>query len=114
MSTFSRLYKPYNFVGLCENQHFFQNILTFWPDFYYFMGIFGTQKMMCTLFLGGGGLRKCVICTLMKMLTFMDGPLGFIYLVLKRTVAHTITKQTFGWLFDKHWPVQPNRIIICS
>ncbi len=24
---------------------------------------------------GGGGLKKCTVCTLMKMLTFLDGPL---------------------------------------
>ncbi len=44
-----------------------------------FMGIFGTQRMlMCTLyFFWGGGIRKCMVCTLMKMFTFMDGPLCF-------------------------------------
>ncbi len=48
------------------------------PDFYYFHGDFGTQKMlMCFLFFEreGGGLRKSMVCTLMKMLTFVDGPL---------------------------------------
>ncbi len=25
---------------------------------------------------GGGGLKKCTVCTLMKMLTFLDGPLS--------------------------------------
>ncbi len=25
--------------------------------------------------LGGGGLKRCTVCTLMKMLTFLDGPL---------------------------------------
>ncbi len=60
-------------MGVCENQIFFCTLLTFWADF---QGIFGTQKMlMCTLFLRGeGGLRKCMVCSLMKMLTFMDGP----------------------------------------
>ncbi len=24
---------------------------------------------------GGGGLKKCTVCTLMQMLTFLDGPL---------------------------------------
>ncbi len=35
------------------------------------------QKMLaCTLGgEGGGGLKKCTVCTLMKMLTFLDGPL---------------------------------------
>ncbi len=54
--------------GVCENQHF--ELI-----FIIFMGIFGTQKMlMCTPFFGGGGLRKCTVCILMKILTFMDGP----------------------------------------
>ncbi len=46
------------------------------------MGIFDTQKMlMCTLFGGRGrGLRKCMVCTLMTMLTIMDGPLLYIHL----------------------------------
>ncbi len=38
--------------------------------------IFWKPKMfVCTL--GGergGGLKKCTVCTLMKMLTFLDGP----------------------------------------
>ncbi len=48
------------------------------------MGIVGTQKMlMCALFFEGD-LRKCMVCTLMKMLTFMDGPLDYFpTLVLK-------------------------------
>ncbi len=66
-----------HFLGgvVCENQNCLCTLLTFWPDFYYiFMGIFGTQKVfMCTLSFGGGGLRKCMVCT-HKMLTFMNGP----------------------------------------
>ncbi len=32
--------------------------------------------LVCTLGgEGGGGLKKCTVCTLMKMLTFLDGPL---------------------------------------
>ncbi len=32
--------------------------------------------LVCTLGgEGGGGLKKCTLCTLMKMLTFLDGPL---------------------------------------
>ncbi len=27
---------------------------------------------------GGGDLKKCTVCTLMKMLTFLDGPLTII------------------------------------
>ncbi len=61
--------------GVCENQHFFHTLLTFWPDFYYFhRDIWHSKMLMCTLF-GGGGLRKCMVCTLMKMLTFMNSPL---------------------------------------
>ncbi len=63
--------------GVSENQHFFYTLLTFWSDFYYFHGDFWHSKiMMCTLFLGrgGGGLRKCMVCTLMKTLTFLDAP----------------------------------------
>ncbi len=39
--------------------------------------IFWKPKMLvCTLRgEGGGGLKKCTVCTLMKMLTFLDGPL---------------------------------------
>ncbi len=32
-----------HFLGgrdVCENQHFFRTLLTFWPDFYYFHGDF--------------------------------------------------------------------------
>ncbi len=37
----------------------FHTLLTFWPDFYYFMGIFSTQKMfMCTLLGGERGSQK--------------------------------------------------------
>ncbi len=33
--------------------------------------------LVCTLGgEGGGGLKKCTVCTLMKMLTFLDGPLN--------------------------------------
>ncbi len=39
--------------------------------------LFWNPKMfVCTLQgEGGGGLKKCTVCTLMKMLTFLDGPL---------------------------------------
>ncbi len=38
--------------------------------------IFCKPKMLvCTLGgEGGGGLKKCTVCTLMKMLTFLDDP----------------------------------------
>ncbi len=40
--------------------------------------IFWKLKMLvCTLGgEGGRGLKKCTVCTLMKMLTFLDGPLA--------------------------------------
>ncbi len=62
---------------VCENHTFFCTLLTFWPDCYYFHGEFWHSKVfMCTrLFvLGGVGLRECIVCTLMKMLTFLDDP----------------------------------------
>ncbi len=85
MSTISQVYNHTLLEGggwgwvFCENQHFCHTILTFWPDFYYFHGEFWHSKMLrCTLFWGvgggGGGLRKCIVCTLVKMLTFIDGP----------------------------------------
>ncbi len=39
--------------------------------------LFWKPKMLvCTLGgEGGGGQKKCIVCTLMKMLTFLDGPL---------------------------------------
>ncbi len=41
MSIFSQVYKPYTFGGgVCENQHFFHTLLTFWHDFYDFHGDF--------------------------------------------------------------------------
>ncbi len=63
--------------GVCKNQLFFRTLLTFWPDFYYFHGDFWQSKNVDVYSLGdgGGGLRKCMVCTLVKMLTFMDGPL---------------------------------------
>ncbi len=57
MSTFSWVYIPYTFGrGGGLEIIFSRTLLTFWPDFYYFHGIFGTQKMlMCTLFWRGEG-----------------------------------------------------------
>ncbi len=81
MSTFSRVYKPYTFRGRggwsVKINIFFCTLLTFWPDFYYFHGDFWNSKNVDVYsFFGGGGrgLGKCMVCTLMKMLTFMDGP----------------------------------------
>ncbi len=37
----------------------------------------GSEKVYCLYTLergGGGGLKKCTVCTLFKMLTFLDGP----------------------------------------
>ncbi len=60
---------------VCENQHFFCTLLSFWPDFYYFNGDFCHSKNVDVYsFWGRGGLTKCMVCTLVKMLTFMDGP----------------------------------------
>ncbi len=70
MSTFSRVYKPYTYWGswggggeaeVCEKQHFFHTILTFWPDFYYIDGDFWHSKYvdLYSLFFGGvGGSQK--------------------------------------------------------
>ncbi len=60
-----------------ENQHFFCTLLTFWPDFYYFHGDFRHSKnvdVYSFFWGGGGGLKKCMVCTLLKMWIFMDGP----------------------------------------
>ncbi len=81
MSTFSWVYKSYSRGegGLWKSTFFPYTFNFFGLIFIIFMRIFGTQKMlMCTLF-WGRGLRKCMVCTLMKMLTFMDGPVA-IYL----------------------------------
>ncbi len=82
MSTFSRVYKPYTLggkvggVGVCENQHFFCTLLTFWPDYLFSWGFLALKKCWCVLFfLGGEGVSESMVCTLMKMLTFMDGSL---------------------------------------
>ncbi len=63
MSTFSRVSKPYTFgrVGVCENQHFFHTLLTFWPDFYYFHGDCWHSKnvnVYSFFWRGGGGRRE--------------------------------------------------------
>ncbi len=43
----------------------------------YMKPIFWKPKMLVCTLRGerGGGLKKCTVCTLMKMLTFLDGPL---------------------------------------
>ncbi len=59
---------------------FFHTLLTFWPDFYYAHGdTWHSKNVDVYSFLGGGGLRKCMVCSLMKMLTFMDCPLNNAY-----------------------------------
>ncbi len=60
--------------GVCENQHFFHTLLTFWPDFFNFHGDFVLPKNVNVYSFREGGLRECMVCTLMKMLTFMDSP----------------------------------------
>ncbi len=42
---------------VCENQHFFCTLLTFWTDFYYFYrDLWHSKMLMCTLW--GGGSQK--------------------------------------------------------
>ncbi len=80
ISTFSQVFKTYTFGGRgweVKDYIFVRTLLTFGLIFIIFMGIFVTQKMlMCTLLVGGGGgvLRKCMVSTFVKMLTFMDSP----------------------------------------
>ncbi len=47
----------------------------FWPDLYYFHGDFWQSKNIdvYSFFWGGGVSEGVWFCTLMKMLTFMDG-----------------------------------------
>ncbi len=51
---------------------------------------------MCTLFFGVGGLRKCMVCTLVKMLTFMDGPL------LDTCISDKDSSNKSSWLYVYH------------
>ncbi len=80
MPTFSQMYKPYTFGGgrgVCENQANFNTLSTFWPDFYYFHGDAWYSKDIdvYSFFWGGGrGLKTCMVCRPMKMLTFMEAP----------------------------------------
>ncbi len=76
-------------MGVCENQHFFSVLLTFLSYFYYFHGDFGHSQNVdvSSFFWGVGGLRKCMVCTLMKMLTFTDGHL----LILNKMYLHYST-----------------------
>ncbi len=87
-----------NSIVFHENQHFFHTLLSFWPDFYYFHRDFWHSKMlMCTLFREGGvGLRKCMVCTLMKRLTFMDGP----YMYDKYGAQNDMTPCPYFFLFS--------------
>ncbi len=86
MSTFSRVYKPYTFGGgVCENLILLRKLLTFWPDFYYFHGDFWhTKNVDVYSFFGGGreGVSESMVCTLMKMLTLMDGPLPSLFEII--------------------------------
>ncbi len=43
---------------------------------------------------GGGGLKKCTVCTLMKMLTFLGGPLDtfFFFLFLRGSLKILVIK----------------------
>ncbi len=62
MWKFKKIQYTFNFLAWC--------LLFSW----WFLAL---KKCWCILgFFGGrGGLRNCMVCTLMKMLTFMDGPL---------------------------------------
>ncbi len=42
--------------------------------------LFRNDKMLVCTLLGGGGLKKCTVCTLLKMLTFLDGPVQGMHL----------------------------------
>ncbi len=70
--------------GVFENQHLFCKLLTFWPDFYYFHGDLWHSKNVdvYSLLVGGGGLRKCMVCTLVKMLNLWMAPKYTSYIVL--------------------------------
>ncbi len=51
--------------GVCENQHFFHILLSFWPDFYFFHGDFCHSKNVDVysyffFFWGGGGVSESV------------------------------------------------------
>ncbi len=61
MSAFLWVYKPYTFGwrgGVCENQHLFCTLLTFWPDFYYFHRDFWHSKYVDVYSFGGKGSQK--------------------------------------------------------
>ncbi len=45
-------------VEVCENQHFFHTLLTFWRDFYYFHGDFWHSKNVDVYSFGGRGSQK--------------------------------------------------------
>ncbi len=51
--------------------------LTHHNDFFFFFswGIWHSKNVVYFFGMGEGGLRKCMVCTLVKMLTFMDNPL---------------------------------------
>ncbi len=105
MSTFSWVYKPYTFGeggGVWKSKEIL--LKRFGLIFIIFMWIFGSQKMlMCILFFWGEGVSERMDCTLMKMLTFMDGPLQnlfkAVYYNLAKAVYHyhnpTLCKNPF-------------------
>ncbi len=45
-------------VGGCENQHFYHTLLTFWPDFYYFLVDLWHSKNVDVYAFGGRGSQK--------------------------------------------------------
>ncbi len=48
-------------------------------------------------FLGGGALRKCMVCTLMEMLIFMDGPLIIYFTIYISTCLDMIWYFAFAY-----------------
>ncbi len=108
MFTFSRVYKPYTFVGggVCENQHLFHTLITFCPDFYYFHGdVWHSKDVDVYSFVGGGGIIKCMVCVLMKMLTFVDGPLHKSYknlfIMTKALSEKKLPNVKYKWAYEE-------------
>ncbi len=59
--------------------------------------ILETKMLVCTLWgEGGGGLKKHTVCTLMKMLTLLDGPNMSCAILLYR-IPHRLPGQQILW-----------------
>ncbi len=113
MSTFSRVYKPYPFGegGCLWKSTFFPYTFNFLARFLLFSWWFlALKKCWCLFIFGGGGLRKCMVCTFMNMLTFMDSPLA------KEHVCRNIVSGSwscFVWLQATYVIVGPRWDIVC-